>query len=151
MRCYRRRTLRRPPAQSWRTFLANHRPQLWAADFFTVQTLTFKTPRTGGTTMTRIRRPGFPVLLAALALCGLVLALSRAGAPPVGAQQGSIPARPTGLTVTAVTHDSVSLGWHDPGDASITHYQVLRRDRDVHAAGEFVTIKVSRSTVFLDT
>ena len=43
VRCYRRRALRRPPSQSWRTFLANHRPQLRAADFFTVQTLTFKT------------------------------------------------------------------------------------------------------------
>ena len=43
VRCYRRRALRRPPSQSWRTFLANHRPQLSAADFFTVQTLTFKT------------------------------------------------------------------------------------------------------------
>ena len=43
VRCYRRRALRRPSSQSWRTFLANHRPQLWAADFFTVQTLTFKT------------------------------------------------------------------------------------------------------------
>ena len=42
VRCYRRRALRRPPSQSWRTFLANHRPQLSAADFFTVQTLTFK-------------------------------------------------------------------------------------------------------------
>ena len=39
VRCYRRRALRRPPSRSWRTFLANHRPQLWAADFFTVQTL----------------------------------------------------------------------------------------------------------------
>ena len=28
VRCYRRRALRRPPSQSWRTFLANHRPQL---------------------------------------------------------------------------------------------------------------------------
>ena len=43
VRCYRRRALRRPPSQSRRTFLANLRPQLWAADFFTVQTLTFKT------------------------------------------------------------------------------------------------------------
>ena len=43
VRCYRRKALRRPPSQSWRTFLANHRPQLWACDFFTVQTLTFKT------------------------------------------------------------------------------------------------------------
>ena len=30
VRCYRRRALRPPPSQSWRTFLANHRPQLWA-------------------------------------------------------------------------------------------------------------------------
>ena len=43
VRCYRRKALRRPPSQSWRTFLANHRPQLWACDFFTVQTLAFKT------------------------------------------------------------------------------------------------------------
>ena len=32
-----------PPGQSWRTFLANHRPRIWAADLFTVQTLTFET------------------------------------------------------------------------------------------------------------
>ena len=38
VRCYRRTPPRPPPSQSWRTFLANHRPQLWAADFFTVQT-----------------------------------------------------------------------------------------------------------------
>jgi transposase InsO family protein len=40
---YRSRDPARPPSQSWRTFLANHRPQLWAADLFTVQTLTFRT------------------------------------------------------------------------------------------------------------
>ena len=33
----------RPPSPSWRTFLTNHRPQLWACDFFTVQTVTFRT------------------------------------------------------------------------------------------------------------
>jgi putative transposase len=31
------------PGQNWRTFLANHRPAIWAADFFAVQTLTFRT------------------------------------------------------------------------------------------------------------
>ena len=41
--CYRRKALWRPPSQSWRTFLANHRPQLWACDFLTVRTLTFQT------------------------------------------------------------------------------------------------------------
>jgi transposase InsO family protein len=39
---YRRRGPARPPSQTWRTFLANHRPQLWAADLLTVYTLTFK-------------------------------------------------------------------------------------------------------------
>jgi hypothetical protein len=33
----------RAPSQSWRTFLANHRPHIWAADLFTVQALTFRT------------------------------------------------------------------------------------------------------------
>lgn len=40
---YRRRGPARPPSQFWRTFLANHRPSIWAADLFTVQTLTFET------------------------------------------------------------------------------------------------------------
>jgi transposase InsO family protein len=42
IRRYRRRP-RRPPSQAWRTFLRNHRPSIWAADLFTVQTLTFRT------------------------------------------------------------------------------------------------------------
>jgi hypothetical protein len=33
----------RSPSQSWRTFLANHAHHLWAADLFTVPTLTLKT------------------------------------------------------------------------------------------------------------
>ncbi len=40
---YRRRGPARPPSQTWRTFLANHRPQIWAGDLFTVQTLTLRT------------------------------------------------------------------------------------------------------------
>ncbi len=43
VRAYRRQALRRPPSPSWRTFLRLHAPQIWAADFFTVQTLTFRT------------------------------------------------------------------------------------------------------------
>ena len=78
-------------------------------------------------------------VLAALALGIVVLALSFTGTPPVGAQDGSVPAKPTGVVTTA-THDSVALAWDDPSDASITHYQIFRRDRDVHDAGEFVTI-----------
>ena len=43
VRRYRRRALRRPPSQSWRTFLRNHRHEIWAADFLTLPTLTLKT------------------------------------------------------------------------------------------------------------
>jgi transposase InsO family protein len=43
IRRYRWRGPRRPPSQTWRTFLANHAYHLWAADLFTVSTLTFKT------------------------------------------------------------------------------------------------------------
>ena len=52
-------------------------------------------------------------------------------APPV-------PARPTGLTATSVGHDSVTLGWDDPADSSVTGYQVLRR---VGSSGPFTAIE----------
>jgi transposase InsO family protein len=42
IRRYRWRGPARPPSQTWRTFLANHAHHLWAADLFTVPTLTFK-------------------------------------------------------------------------------------------------------------
>jgi transposase InsO family protein len=43
IRRYRWRGPARSPSQTWRTFLANHAYHLWAADLFTVTTLTFKT------------------------------------------------------------------------------------------------------------
>jgi transposase InsO family protein len=43
IRRYRRQTGQRPPSQSWRTFLRNHAPHIWAADFFTVPTVGLKT------------------------------------------------------------------------------------------------------------
>ena len=46
------------------------------------------------------------------------------------------PAKPQGLTGT-VAHDEVSLTWDDPGDESITGYQILRLDREVHGLGNF--------------
>ena len=36
------------------------------------------------------------------------------------------PAAPTGLTTQGVTHNSITLSWTDPEDASITGYRVLR-------------------------
>ena len=53
---------------------------------------------------------------------------------------GSVPDRPTGLTNTA-THNSVTLTWDAPGDSSITHYQLFRRDRAVDDVGVFHVIK----------
>jgi len=43
VRCYCRSAPRRPPSQSWRTFIRNHAPHIWDADFFTVPTVTFHT------------------------------------------------------------------------------------------------------------
>src|SRR5919201_1668560 len=40
---YRRRGPAGPPSQSWRTFLRNQRPHIWAVDLLTVQTLAFRT------------------------------------------------------------------------------------------------------------
>ncbi len=40
---YRWRPAPRPPSQTWRTFLRNHAHQIWAADLFTVPTVTFRT------------------------------------------------------------------------------------------------------------
>ena len=89
--------------------------------------------------MTAPVRAASLLLLALLALGGGLLALHFAGASPAQAQDGSVPAQPTGLAAEAF-HDRVNLTWDDPNDDSITHYQVLRRDRDVHDTGEFVTI-----------
>jgi hypothetical protein len=43
VRRYRDIALRRPPSQSWRTFLRNHAPHVWAVDLFTVQTIAMRT------------------------------------------------------------------------------------------------------------
>ena len=47
-----------------------------------------------------------------------------------------VPAAPSGLTAT-MTYDAVSLSWDDPGNDSITGYQVLRWQRGVHQRGDF--------------
>ena len=46
------------------------------------------------------------------------------------------PAQPQGLTGT-VAYDAVSLTWDDPDDATITGYQILRRDTALHDIGDF--------------
>ena len=46
------------------------------------------------------------------------------------------PDQPTGLTVSSASHDSVTIAWGDPQDASISGYQVLRRSRDGDTYGD---------------
>ena len=63
------------------------------------------------------------------------------------------PAQPTGLTGT-VSHDAVSLSWDDPSDESVTGYQVLRRDKALHAVGVLlvhVADTGSAETTYTDT
>ena len=86
-----------------------------------------------------VRAASLLLVLALIALGGGLLALHFAGTSPAQAQDGSIPDQPTGLAAEA-SHNRVNLTWDDPNDDSITHYQVLRRDRAVHDTGEFVTI-----------
>jgi transposase InsO family protein len=43
IRRYRWRPAPRPPSQTWRPFLRNHAPQVWAADLFPVPTVYFRT------------------------------------------------------------------------------------------------------------
>ena len=49
------------------------------------------------------------------------------------------PAKPTGLSA-AVSHDAVTLTWDNPQDDSVTGYIILRRDREIHPVGTFITI-----------
>ena len=72
---------------------------------------------------------------------------------PAAAQGGAVPDRPARPVADAVGHDFVTLSWDDPGDASITGYQILRRNRDVDALGDFTIVEddtASTDTVYTD-
>ena len=88
-------------------------------------------------------------VLAAITTVAAVPTLPAAADPPAG-----VPARPTGLRVTSEAHDAITIAWDDPGDTSITGYQVLRRLRDVYEVGRFDIIAADTATagiVFTDT
>ena len=55
------------------------------------------------------------------------------------------PAKPTGLSAT-VSHDTVTLTWDNPNDDSITGYVILRRDKDIHQEGTFVSVAPDTGT-----
>ena len=87
----------------------------------------------GGRSMT----PGrFPLGIAAalVAVTALVGSLVVTGGDAQA--QSAVPAAPSGLSTSSVSHDAVSLAWDDPADAAITGYQVLRRSRDGDAYGD---------------
>ena len=99
------------------------------------------------------RRPSL-FLAALLALAASLCVLLAAPWPVFGQQSDQeVPARPTGLTGT-VSAEQVSLSWDDPGDSSITGYQVLRRNPAVDARGVFHTVvddTGSSVTSYVDT
>ena len=95
--------------------------------------------------MTRAHIRRTPIIFAVLA----VLALAAAALAPlfysVQAQDGSVPAKPTGLSATA-THDQATLTWNNPGDDSITGYTILRRNIAEQDPGEFTTVSANTGT-----
>ena len=89
-------------------------------------------------------------LAVAVAVVGLMTVTDLSSASPVHAQEQAVtatrnatgespPARPTDLQASA-KHDSVSLTWTASTDQTVTHYAVLRRDRDKADAGVFKVI-----------
>ena len=87
-------------------------------------------------------------LLAGFAALAALFAL----AIPVFAQGQSTPDRPQNLTIGSFTHESVSLSWDDPGDDSITGYQILRRVRGPGPGFEAIVDDTgSAATTYVDT
>ena len=77
---------------------------------------------------------------------------SAATAAVAGAPPAEPPAKPRRLEATA-SHDSVTLTWDDPGDASITGYVILRRVRVNDTGGDFnelVADTASAATTYTD-
>ena len=65
--------------------------------------------------------------------------------PTAAVEAGTVPDKPTGLANT-VTNSSVSLTWDDPGDSTVTHYQVFRRDRATDDVGVFHLLQDNTSS-----
>ena len=125
---------------------------------------TVSSDRSMGRKHAAIRRAGSWVALVPVLLVLAALLISGdsqlTGGDVAHAQSADPPAKPTGLTASSVSHDSVTLTWDDPGDDSITGYQVLRRSRDGNEYGdgqgvaEFVPVvddTGSTATTYSDT
>ena len=71
---------------------------------------------------------------------------------PEEEQADEPPAKATGLS-SEVSHNMVILTWDDPNDDSITGYLILRRDKDIHEEGTFLTVAPdtgSSETAYVD-
>ena len=71
---------------------------------------------------------------------------------PEEEQADEPPAKTTGLS-SEVSHNMVILTWDDPNDDSITGYLILRRDKDIHEEGTFLTVAPdtgSSETTYVD-
>ena len=99
----------------------------------------------GGGVMSATRPAQLTQLAAALTVLALAGVLFVLYVHPAYAQDGSAPAKPTGLSATA-SHDQVVLTWDDPGDDSITGYVILRRIRVNDTGGEFSVLVADTGT-----
>ena len=95
--------------------------------------------------MSAARTAPLTLLAAALTVLALAGALFALYVHPAYAQDGSAPAKPTGLFATA-SHDQVILTWDNPGDDSITGYVILRRVRVNNEGGEFSELVADTGT-----
>ena len=69
-----------------------------------------------------------------------------------GTTPPTLPAAPTGLTVSSVDHASVTLTWDDPGDGTIVSYHILRRSVGGSAGLEVIESNTgSSATSYTDT
>ena len=92
------------------------------------------------------------VLLAALGACALILAFTLAAyavqaqgqdVTETEAATGDDPPTHPGRPTAEVSHDSVTLTWTKSSDDTVTHYAVLRRNRDNDKLGEFQVIQAN--------
>ena len=98
--------------------------------------------------MTTSRRLApLPLLLTGLAAIAvlvvipwIVQAQSQEVTPTAAATGETPPAQPTNLQAAA-EHDAVTLTWTASTDQSVTHYAILRRNRDTEALGVFQVIE----------
>ena len=101
--------------------------------------------------MIALRRPA-PLALLLIGLVGLCLcvalvlipwvvqAQSQEVTPTASATGENPPAKPTNLQASA-EHDVVTLTWTASTDQTVTHYAILRRNRDTDATGVFHVIE----------